>query len=149
MVLEGAGTMVVDVNNNTISGNDPTGFDFGIRGGARAGSGTANFQVNNNTAFGEGAGAWFFAGNASAGETSRTCVNFVGNNIDGGTTSFADYFVEMYTNTTFQLQGFTGVGTSAAAVAAFIASRDDDAGSLVDAGSGTTVNYTSATCSTP
>ena len=149
MVLEGAGTMVVDVNNNTISGNDPTGFDFGIRGGARAGTGTADFQINNNTAFGEGAGAWFFAGNAAAGETSRTCVNFIGNNIDGGATSFADYFVEMYTNTAFQLQGFAGAGTNAAAVASFIASRDDDAGSVVDAGSGTTVNYTNGTCTTP
>ena len=80
-------------------------------------------------------------GMPSAGETSRTCVNFTGNNIDGGATSFADYFVEMYINTAFQLQGFAGVGTNAAQVAAFIASRDDDAGSLVDAGSGTTVNY--------
>ena len=149
MTLEGAGTMVVDVNNNTIGGTDPTGFDYGIRGGARAGSGTADFQINNNTAFGEAAGVWFFAGNASAGETSRTCVNFTGNNIDGGITSFADYFVEMYTNTVFQLQGFAGAGTNAAQVATFIASRDDDAGSLVDAGSGTTVNYSSATCSIP
>jgi hypothetical protein len=49
----------------------------------------------------------------------------------------------------FHLQGFAGVGTSAAAVAAFIASRDDDAGSVVDAGSGTTINYSNAVCSTP
>ena len=67
MVLEGAGTMVVDVNNNTINGNDTNQFDFGIRGGARAGTGTADFQINNNSVpSAEAAGVWFFAGNATA-----------------------------------------------------------------------------------
>ena len=45
MVLEGAGTMVVDVNNNTINGTATNQFDYGIRGGARAGTGTADFQI--------------------------------------------------------------------------------------------------------
>ena len=128
MVLEGAGTMVVDVNNNTINGNDTNQFDFGIRGGARAGTGTADFQINNNSIpSAEVAGVWFFAGNATGGETSRTCANFVSNLIDGSPAlSFTDYFVEMYTGTTFRIQGLAGSGTNAANVGAFISSTDDD-----------------------
>jgi VCBS repeat-containing protein len=154
MVLEGAGTMVVDVNNNVINGNGTNDFDFGIRGGARAGTGTAALQINNNSVpSAEVAGVWFFAGNAAAGETSRTCVNFVSNLIDGDPVdSFTDYFVEMYTGTTFQIQGLTGVGTNAANVGNFISATDDDPAAgdpTVDAGSGTTVNYTNAVCATP
>ena len=154
MVLEGNGTMVVDVNNNTVSGNGTNDFDYGIRGGARAGSGVAHFQVNNNSVpSAEAAGVWFFAGNATAGETSVTCTNFVSNLMDGDPVdSFTDYFVEMYTGTSFRIQGLTGSGTSAANVASFIASTDDDPSPTdpaVDAGSGTTVNYTAGTCLLP
>jgi hypothetical protein len=156
MVLEGAGTMVVDVNNNTINGNGATDFSYPIRGGARAGSGIAHFQLNNNMApSGKDAGLWFFAGNATPGETSQTCVNFVNNLIDGfnaPANAFTDYFVEMYTGTTFQIQGLTGSGASAANVQNFIASTDGDPAAgdpLVDAGSGTTTNYTNAVCQVP
>ena len=154
MVLEGAGTMAVDVNNNTINGNATNQFDFGIRGGARAGTGTADFQINNNSVpSAEVAGVWFFAGNATGGETSRTCVNFVSNLIDGDPAlSFTDYFVEMYTGTTFRIQSLAGSGTNAVNVGNFISSTDDDpaaADPVVDAGSGTTVNYTNAVCATP
>jgi large repetitive protein len=147
MVLEGAGTMVVDVNNNTINGTETNDFDYGIRGGARAGSGTAHFQVNNNNVpSAEAAGVWFFAGNNTGGETSQTCVNFVSNNVDGNSLSFADYFVEMYTGTTFQIQGLSG------AAGPFIAATDDDPSPTdptVDYLSGTASNYTNGVCSTP
>ena len=66
--------------------------------------------------------------------------------------AFTDYFVEMYTGTTFQIQGLTGSGTNAANVGNFISSTDDDPAAgdpVVDAGSGTTVNYTNAVCATP
>ena len=148
--------MVVDVNNNTINGNATNQFDYGIRGGARAGTGTADFQINNNfVPSTEAAGVWFFAGNGTAGESSRTCVNFVSNLIDGfnvPTVAFTDYFVEMYTGTTFRIQGLTGSGTDAINVGNFISSTDDDPAAgepAVDAGSGTTVNYTNAVCTTP
>jgi hypothetical protein len=103
----------------------------------------------------EAAGVWFFAGNGTAGESSRTCVNFVGNLIDGfnvPTVAFTDYFVEMYLGTTFQLQGLTGSGTDPTNVGNFISGTDDDPAAgepAVDAGSGTTVNYTNAVCATP
>ncbi len=155
MVLEGSGTMVVDVNNNTINGNGTNDFDYGIRGGARGtGNGVAEFQINNNNVpSAEVAGVWFFAGNASAGEASRTCVNFVSNLFDGDPVlSFTDYFVEMYTGTTFQIQGFPGPGNNATVVQNFISATDDDpapADPTVDAGSGTIVNYSANNCQLP
>ena len=48
-----------------------------------------------------------------------------------------NYFVEQYTNTTFQIQGLTGDGTNATNVQNFIAATDDDpaaADPTVDAG---------------
>jgi hypothetical protein len=154
MLVNDEGALVIDVNNNQINGNGSLDFDYGIRGGSRVEDSTADFTVNNNTVqSAEVAGVWFFSGNATAGETSRTCVNFVSNLIDGDPVdAFTDYFVEMYTGTTFQIQGLTGSGTNATNVQNFIAATDDDPSPTdptVDAGSGTTVNYTNAICQTP
>ena len=153
MVVEGNGTMVVDVNNNAINGNGLTDFTYAIRGGARAGTGSADFQINNNTGpSGKDAGIWFFAGNGSSGETSRTCVNLVSNTFDGGPLSFIDYFIEMYTGTAFQIQGLTGSGLDATNVQDYVAATDGDASPTdptVDVTFGTTINYTNAVCSTP
>ncbi len=148
MALEGAGTMVVDVNNNTVNGNGTNDFDFGIRGGARGGSGTAHFQINNkSTPSAEVAGVWFFSGNASPGETSNTCVNFVSNLIDGHPTlSFTDYFIEMYSGTAFRIQGLSG------GVDAFVSATDDDPSPTdptVDSGGGTSTAYSAGVCSVP
>jgi hypothetical protein len=147
------GSIIANINNNTINGNGSTDFDYGIRGGARIGNGTTDFTLQDNTIqSAEIAGVWFFSGNASPGETSRTCVSFVSNLIDAGPIQFVDYFVEQYTGTTFEIQGLVGSGTNAANVQNFIAATDDDPSPTdptVDAGSGTLVNYTNATCATP
>ncbi|MGH8564420.1 MAG: tandem-95 repeat protein [Gammaproteobacteria bacterium] len=152
-VVNDVGSIIANINNNTINGDGTNDFDYGIRGGARIGNGTADITLQDNTVqSAEVAGVWLFSGNASPGESSRTCVNFVSNLIDGGSLAFTDYFVEQYTNTTFQIQGLVGLGTNATNVQNFIAATDDDPAALdptVDAGSGTTVNYTNATCATP
>ena len=147
--MEGNGTIVADIDNNTIPDNGTSSFDYGIRGGARGGNGTADLTVNNNVAFGEAAGVWFFSGNATAGETSRLTLNLVSNNVDGGPTSFADYFVEQYTNTTFQLQGFAGTGTNAASSQPLLRAGMTMPAPWSNAGSGTTVNYPSGTAAAP
>ncbi|MGH8566453.1 MAG: Ig-like domain-containing protein, partial [Gammaproteobacteria bacterium] len=152
-IVNDFGSIIANINNNTINGNGSTDFDYGIRGGARIGNGTADFTLQDNTVqSAEVAGVWFFSGNATAGETSRTCVNFVSNLIDAGPLQFVDYFVEQYTGTTFQIQVLVGSGTSATNVQNFIAATDDDPSPTdptVDAGSGTLVNYINATCATP
>lgn len=149
-VVEGNGHIVADISNNAIAQNGANNFDYGIRGGARAGNGTADLRVSNNIAFGKGAGVWFFAGNNTGGETSRTTLNLISNNVDGDTVlSFADYFVEMYTGTTFQITGLTGSGLSSANVSSYIASTDVDVGAVVNSGGGTTVNYTVGTPAAP
>ena len=47
VVANDQGTIVVDVNNNSISGSNPTFFDQGIRGHSR-GSATLAMILNNN-----------------------------------------------------------------------------------------------------
>lgn len=153
-VVNDFGSIIARINNNTINGNGSTDLDYGIRGGARIGNGTADITLQDNSVqSARSAGVWLFSGNASPGETSRTCVNFVSNLVDGDPVdAFTDYFVEQYTNTTFQIQGLVGSGTNATNVQNFIAATDDDPAAgdpTVDAGSGTTVNYTNATCATP
>ena len=58
----------------------------------------------------------------------------------------------MYTGDDVPDPGPRGFGTNAVNVGNFISSTDDDpaaADPVVDAGSGTTVNYTNAVCATP
>src|SRR5205807_1450434 len=82
IVEEGNGSIIANVENNTIQGtgsgiNTTTAFDYGIRGGARAGSGSAQLTIKGNTVqTAKSAGTWFFAGNNTGGETNLTCVNF-------------------------------------------------------------------------
>src|SRR6185503_10312138 len=160
IVEEGNGSIVVNVESNTIQGSGSgigttTAFDFGIRGGARAGSGSAHLTLKGNTVqTAKSAGTWLFAGNNTGGETNRTCVNFsTGNTIDADfpTQAFTEYFLEQYTGTTFNIQGLSGSGTNAANVEAYVASTDLDTSPTdpnVSAGGGTVVNYTNAVCST-
>ena len=82
-VVNDFGSIIATISNNTINGNGSTDFDYGIRGGTRIGNGTADITLQDNTVqSAEIAGVWLFSGNASPGETSRTCVNFVSNLID-------------------------------------------------------------------
>lgn len=148
VVVEGAGSAVVDVNGNTVSG-----FAIGIRGGARGtGTGTADLTVRNNQVTSGGsfefAGAYFFAGNGSAGESNRTCVNFSANQVASSVPWASDYWLEQWTGNTFQLEGFTGDGTDEAAVEAFVASRDTGAAD-VEALGGTEVSFSPGSCATP
>jgi hypothetical protein len=150
-----SGTITLNVFSNTIQGADGAArFDYGLRAGARAGSGQVHITLAGNIVqSAKSAGVWLFSGNNTGGETSRTCVNFSTSNKnslrgDAGT-KFADYFLEQYTGTTFNIQGLSGSGASAPNVQAFVASSDSVAGRLVSVSGGTTVNYTNATCNLP
>jgi hypothetical protein len=158
LVEEGNGSIVANIENNTIQGTDGAintvaDFDYGIKAGARAGSGSAQLTLKGNTIqSAKSAGVWLFAGNNTGGETNTTCVNFstaVKNSIHANpATRFDDYFLEQYTNTTFNIQGLSGSGTNAANVNSYVASTDAVAGRVVSSSLGTVVNYTNATCTT-
>jgi hypothetical protein len=148
VVVEGTGSAIVDVNGNSV-----TGHSIGVRGGARnPGSGSADLTVRNNTVTSGGpfefTAAYFFAGNGSAGETNRTCLNLTNNNLDASGAFSPDYWLEQWAGNTFQLQGFVGDGTDEAVVEAFVSSRDTG-GADVEAFGGAVVNYTAASCATP
>jgi trimeric autotransporter adhesin len=157
MVINGAGTMAVEVADNIVEGDVSNRFHYGILGGAQAGSGRTEFMVSNNQVEGANiAGASFFAGNGTGGETNRTCVNFANNRIDGfdvPSTALADYLLRMFTGTMFHIEGLAGSGTDASNVAGFVAATDTDpspTNPIVDVSTGTLVNYTvAAACTAP
>jgi hypothetical protein len=159
LVEEGNGSIVANVESNTIQGTDGpintvADFDDGIKAGARAGTGSAQLTLKGNTIqSAKSAGVWLFAGNNTGGETNTTCVNFstaVKNSIHANpATRFDDYFLEQYTGTTFNIQGLSGSGTNAANVNSYVASTDAVAGRVVSSSLGTVVNYTNATCTPP
>jgi hypothetical protein len=148
VVVDGTGSVIVDVDGNTVAGHS-----IGVRGGARnPGAGSADLTMRNNTVTSGGpfefTAAYFFAGNGSAGETNRTCLNLSNNNLDTSAAFNPDYWLEQWTGNTFQLQGFVGDGTDETVVEAFVSSRDTG-GADVEAFGGAEVNYTAASCATP
>jgi uncharacterized repeat protein (TIGR01451 family) len=150
IVVDQTGSAIVDINNNTI-----TGQSTGIRAGARnAGTGTADITIRNNTVTTGGSfpfsGVYLFAGNGSGGESNNVCVNFSANTVDTTSAFDSDYFLEQYTGNTFRLQGLAPpAGATEAQVEAFIASTDLDPSPTdptVEAFGGTVVNYIAGTC---
>ena len=156
MVINGAGTMAVEVADNIIEGDASNRFLYGILGGAQAGTGRTEFVVRDNQVDGADiAGASFFAGNGTGGETNRTCVRFTNNRIDGfdvPSTALADYLLRMFPGTMFNIEGLTGSGTDASNVAGFVAATDTDpspTNPVVDLSTGPLVNYTVSGCVAP
>ncbi|HEX2188412.1 MAG TPA: invasin domain 3-containing protein [Longimicrobiaceae bacterium] len=166
------------VSNNVVGdGTGQTGSDTGngigidIRGGAsvamtvqsnlvrntelrpilmttRLGNGRADFTVLGNTA---GPSVDPFGGSYEGiyvvSDDSRTvCLNMSGNTATGLNQSA--YRVRQTTSATFQLQGFSGDGTSSAAVSGFIAGQNTGTAAVQTSGTGTRVAYTGGTCST-
>jgi hypothetical protein len=155
IVEEGNGTIVTNVESNTINGTDGgTRFDVGIRAGARQGSGQAQITLKGNSVASAKSNAFLgFAGNGAGGESNTTCIKFdttTKNTFRGdAATKVSDYELDQYTGTTFKLQGFAGLGTDATQVETFVKNTDTAPGSRTAFASfGTTVNYSGGTCTT-
>jgi len=91
------------------------------------------------------------SGNGEAGESNAVCVNYQGNDSEGGP-DFAAYFLEQFTGTTFQIQGLTpATGATEVEVEAFVtAANAVGAADVAPAdGSVIVVDYQAATCATP
>ena len=109
-------------------------FEYGIRGGARGWHRHRGPDRQTTILpFGEAAGVWFFAGNGI--RRNRTTLNLTQQQHRWRPNFVRRLLPRQYTGTTFQITGLAcGNGTNATQVAAFIASTDDDAGAVVDAG---------------
>jgi hypothetical protein len=152
------GTTVVSINNNVItrqSGTPANGFQIGVRLYARM-TGELDATWSNNTITVANSASNGFegftvdAGNSTAGEAAIVKLNLVSNSIDG--VNSLDYFFTQYANTTFQIQGLTGSGTSASNVNAYVATKDTDPSPTdptVDVQGGLVVNYTAGNPATP
>jgi len=150
--VNGAGTSSVQINANTIKNYSLYGIDLA----AQQGSGTLNATLSGNqismaSAPGGLEGMRLNAGNAGAGESSTLCLNLLNNTSAGaGGPGLGGYVVSQRPNTTYQLQGYTGGASDAAAVAAFIKSRDAGSnGARVRSTSPRIANFSAATCAVP
>jgi hypothetical protein len=153
VVQEGDGAAVVLIDNNAISGVD---FGNGIALHARDGGGSLDATVSNNTIDADAGGfsahgIAVMSGNGQPGESSAVCVNYQGNDSEGGP-GFAAYFLEQFTGTSFQIQGLTpAAGATEAEVEAFVTAANAVGAADVSPADGVivVVDYQAGTCATP
>ena len=157
-IVDQTGSIIVDIDGNTISGI----YTAGIRAGGRNATAQSDVTIRNNNVTASPAGAtppaggiYIVAGNGTVGETNRTCLNLTNNQIVNGSPGAFDFdiYLENYNgggfNNTFQLQGLTGSGSNQANVNSFLSSRDIGgarAQAFFTTGAET---YVAATCATP
>ncbi|MCB0168567.1 MAG: cadherin-like domain-containing protein, partial [Anaerolineae bacterium] len=147
VVSDGDGDITVDINNNTITNFGESGIAVESRGG----TGDVNARIANNSATTTATfpldGMFLRAGNGTSGETNRLCVNLSGNNMNGGGSAVADYYLDRFNSpsTVFQLQGLSPSPATPTQTESFVASTDSAPPATAYVETGT---YTAATCTT-
>lgn len=157
-IVDQTGSIIVDIDGNTISGI----YTAGIRAGGRNATAQSDVTIRNNNVTASPAGAtppaggiYIVAGNGTAGETNRTCLNLTNNQIVNGSPGAFDFdiYLENYNgggfNNTFQLQGLTGSGSNQTNVNNFLSSRDIGGARAQAFFTTGTETYFAATCATP
>jgi hypothetical protein len=135
-IVEGNGSMVVEIDNNDIS---EIRVDNGIRIQARAGNGRIDATVTNNTVDNDPAqdplnnppleGIHVESGSSAGGDTNTICLNMANNNSVAETQE--GFRVRARVGTTFQLQDFTGNGAVAAEVQNWITVVKSNVGTTI------------------
>jgi hypothetical protein len=147
-IQEGNGTLVAAITNNVISGNI---LNNGIRGQARLGSGLLALTITGNNVSSTNAAALqaisLESGASGSGHANTVCLNMANNT--ASTTSGADgYRLRQRAGTTFNLQNFSGSGTSTTDVANWVNVTKNNTGT-VSVLIGTTFSAAPAACATP
>ncbi|WP_407571658.1 beta strand repeat-containing protein [Deinococcus altitudinis] len=146
--VNGAGVSAVQLSGNTVRNFGTYGIDLA----AQQGSGTLAATISGNainTPAAQGLeGMRLNSGNATAGESATLCLNLNANTSAGNNASGqgGGYVVRQRAGNTYQLQGYVGGATDAAAVKSFIQSREQG-GNTARIRAVTSV--TNATCATP
>lgn len=147
VVAEGDGTITTDINNNTIANFGESGIAVESRGG----TGVVNARIADNSTATTASfpldGLFLRAGNGTAGETNRLCVNLGSNNMNGGGSAVADYYLDRFNpaTTVFQLQGLSPSPATPLQTGSFVISTDSAPPATAYVETGT---YTAATCAT-
>ncbi len=161
VVQRGAGTMLVEILNNTINLND--GFLEGIRVETREGvNGNLQATIKNNTikmtGTEPGCGINMLGGGGAVTDRQTLCIDIAQNTVNDGTAGGApDYqlvqrFGAAPGDNPFHLDGLGALsGTNAAVVEAFINGRNQGTPDtwVVTSLPRSDVNYTDADCDTP
>jgi hypothetical protein len=150
IVAELRGLALVDVTNNTVQGSWRDAALVIAQNTTGAGVARADVGFAGNTVDASGSPlSALIARTTGVSGASHVCLNF-GSSLNrfSAPSSSLDVDLRQTTGTTFQLQGLTGSGTSAANVASWVSSRTTNA-ARVSASFGSVVNFTSATCQVP
>lgn len=127
-ILQGNGTMTVALTNNNLTG----AFQRGIRTQSSSGTGTANFTISGNSVTNTdptGLQCILNEAGASGGGTTNTLrLNMFNNTASGGS---AGYRLITRPGYSFQLQNFTGNGSSATDVTNWVNTVKTNTGSVV------------------
>jgi uncharacterized repeat protein (TIGR01451 family) len=151
-VADGNGTIVLQIDGNTITAFGDSGIDVASVGG----SGNVQATLSGNSVSDASAGSWagvsLQAGNNTSGETNILCVNLVDNTATAGAGEIADYYLEKHTfTTTFNIQGLVpATGAPPGEVESYVAGTDTNPAATARVElAGTVTNYTAGTCTTP
>ena len=112
VILEGNGSLTAAITNNVISGNI---LNNGIRGQARLGTGLLALTISNNDVSSTNGAALdaisLESGASGSGHANTICLNML-NNTASTASGAAGYRLRQRAGTTFNLQNFSGSGTS-------------------------------------
>ena len=148
VIQEGNGTIVAAITNNVISGNI---LNSGIRAQARLGTGLLALTITGNSVSSTNPSALqaisLESGASGSGHANTICLNMANNT--ASTTSGSDgYRLRQRAGTTFNLQNFSGSGTSTTDVANWVNVTKSNVGS-VSVLIGSSFSAAPAACATP
>ena len=147
-ILQGNSSSAASITGNTVSGDVGSN---GIRAQASAGTGSLSLNIHTNNVsstspFGAD-GISIESGGSGAGHANTICLNMA-NNASSTSSGQEGYRLRQRAGTTFNLQNFTGSGTSIADITAWVNTTKSNTGT-VDVVIATTFNAASGSCPTP
>ncbi|HEV2720653.1 MAG TPA: hypothetical protein VG323_11590, partial [Thermoanaerobaculia bacterium] len=147
-IEEGNGSIVVAIANNIVTGTFNT---FGIRAQARLGTGLLSANITGNSVIGTDPAALnavsIESGASGSGHANTVCLNMA-NNVATLSNGGAGYRLRQRVGTIFNLQDFTGSGTSATDVANWINVTKNNTGTT-SVTIGSSFSAASGACQTP
>ncbi|WP_456831526.1 beta strand repeat-containing protein [Deinococcus sp. UYEF24] len=146
--VNGAGASAVLLSGNTIKNFGTYGIDLAAQQGNGTLAATLTGNAINTPAAQGLEGMRLNSGNATVGESATLCLNLNANTSAGNNASGqgGGYVVRQRAGNTYQLQGYAGGATDAAAVKSFIQSKEQGGNA---ARIRAITNVTNAACATP
>lgn len=147
VLIEGDADAAIVLSDNRVSGFGSFGVDLAARGGSGALDATLTRNRLVDAAANALAGMRLHSGNGSGAEGSALCLALSGNQTVDAV--LGGYLLRQRAGTDFRLAGFGGDGSDPAAVASFVASRNQGDAIVSGDGPGTVPTFGGGACRQP